>query len=197
MAILTAAVPVGAATIVIAVAAGPPLIAATLVGATLVTATLAAILTTSILAAPIRTPATVASIPVGPAAWLLRLLSLRRLRGRWRLRRGASAAVPVGPAAAAIASVAARLTLPAALTFATLAATATVAAAISARTVLPLLALGDDRRSGPGFRRRAAQQRQSHGGRDQTLHFVLQEALCAAPALSLDNQHRLSRMNRV
>jgi hypothetical protein len=63
---------------------------------------------------------------------------------------------------------------------AALAFTATVAA-------LTLLTLGDDRASGSGFRRRAAQQRQDHGGRDQTLHFVLQGALCAAPALSLDS----------
>ena len=211
IAILTAAVPVLAAAIVIAVATGAALIAATLIGTTLVAAARATILAASILAATIRASATVASIPVGPAARLLGLLSLRRLRGRWRLRRGASTAVPVGPTAttvATITAIAARLALrltillllalPTALPWPVWAfAARSTAVAITARAVLPLLALSDNRRSGTGFRRSPAQQRQSHGGRDQTLHFVLQEALCAAPALSLDNQHRLSRMNRI
>ena len=203
IAILTAAVPVLAAAIVIAVATG-----AALIGTTLVAAARATILAASILAATIRASATVASIPVRPAARLLGLLSLRRLRGRWRLRRGASTAVPIGPTAATVATITARLALrltillllalPTALPWPVWAfAARSTAVAITARAVLPLLALSDNRRSGTGFRRSPAQQRQSHGGRDQTLHFVLQEALCAAPALSLDNQHRLSRMNRI
>ena len=156
---------------------------------------IAAALAATVLPPAIRASATVAAVPVG-------LAGLLGLRGRRRLRRGlglgrrASPAVPVRTTAATVTAIAAittrlaalLLALPTALTFTTLTATATVAAAaITARAILPLLALGDHRPGGSGFRRHAAQQRQGHGGRDQTLHFVLQGALCAAPALSLDS----------
>ncbi len=185
VAILPAAVPVLTTTIVVAVAAWTALIGTTLIAAILATAIPATV--------TIRAAIAVATIPV-LLARRLRLWSLAGLRGRRRLGRGTrSAAVPVWPptaittAIAAITSITARLAaLLLALPFITTLATAAITT-IAARAVLPLFALSDHRPGGSGFRRHAAQQRQGHGGRDQTLHFVLQGALCAAPALSLDS----------
>ena len=185
VAILPAAVPVLTTTIVVAVAAWTALIGTTLIAAILATAIRATV--------TIRAAIAVATIPV-LLARRLRLWSLAGLRGRRRLGRGTrSATVPVWPptaittAIAAIASITARLAaLLLALPFITTLATAAITT-IAARAVLPLFALSDHRPGGSGFRRHAAQQRQGHGGRDQTLHFVLQGALCAAPALSLDS----------
>jgi hypothetical protein len=105
------------------------------------------------------------------------------------LRRGTPAAIPAAAITALLAAITTILLAPVLLDTVLLATVGLTAALTVAATVaaLPLLLLGDHRAGGSGFSRRAAEQRQDHGGRDQTFHFVLQGALCAAPALSLDS----------
>jgi hypothetical protein len=179
---------------------GPTLIRTTLVGTALAltlagAATAALVLVAAIPAAVAATVATATAIVATAATFRLRALSLGRRRGLLGLRR-LLRLTPVGTVAAVTArSVTARLTPAAAvlrlrlrlLLRLLLAPVATAASAI--QTILP--------RAG-GFGRGAAQQRQDHGGRNQTFHFqVLQETLVLAPSLIPCRQCRPCRMNRV
>ncbi|PTS91314.1 hypothetical protein DBR21_01695, partial [Caulobacter sp. HMWF009] len=134
-----------------------------------------------------------------------RLRGLRSLgcrRGLGRSRRWAPAAVPVGaPPTTPVRAIipVATVGLPAAAWALATAVSATVTSAIAtvaarlARGLLTLLlllllALRSHCSGRTGLRRCSAQQRQHHGGRNQTLHFLLQKALCQARALSLDSK---------